>query len=190
MKSIINPIPKDLSKCIFTPLNYRGISLLCTISKVYSSILSVRINNYCDILNIFVEEQNGFRQNRSCIDHIFSISTIVKNYICDYKHVFCAFIDFKKAFDSINRDLLFYRLLSYNIDGKIFKAIKSLYKDTVSTVKINDYITEYFDVLYGVKQGDNLSPTLFNLFINNLASQIVVLKLVLNRLAFYSMQTI
>ena len=66
-------IPKDLSKCIFTPLNYRGMSLLCsTISKVYSSSLYVRINNYCDILNIFVEEQNGFRQNRSCIDHIIS----------------------------------------------------------------------------------------------------------------------
>ena len=74
------------------------------------------------------------------------------NYICDYKHVFCAFIDFKKAFDSTIRDLLIYRLLSYNIDGKIFKAIKSLYKDTVSTVKINDYVTEYFDVLHGVKQ--------------------------------------
>ena len=100
----------------------------------------------------------------------------------------------RKRVDSINRDLLFYRLLSYNIDGKIFKAIKSLYKDTVSTVKINDYITEYFAVLYGFKQGDNLSPTLFNLFINNLASQIKelhwVLKLVLNRLACYSMQTI
>ena len=120
VKSIINPIPKYLSKCLFTPLNYRGISLLCVISKVYSSILSVRINKYCDILNIFVEEQNVFRQNRSCIDHIFSITTIVKNYICDYKHVFCAFIDFKKAFDSINRNLLFFRLLSYNIDGKIF----------------------------------------------------------------------
>ena len=92
------------------------------------SILSVRINNYCDILNIFVEEQNGCRQNRSCIDHIFSITTIVKNYICEYKHVFCAFIDFKKAFDIINRDLLFYRLVSYNIDGKIFKAIKGLYR--------------------------------------------------------------
>ena len=134
--------------------------------------LSVRINNYCDILNIFDEEQNGFRQNRSYIDHIFSITTIVKNYICHYKHVFCAFIDIKKAFDSINRDILFYRLLSYNIDGKIFKAIKSLYKDTVSTVKINDYITEYLDVLHSVKQGDNLSSTLFNLFINNLVSKI------------------
>ena len=86
----------------------------------------------------------------------------MKNYICDYKHVFCAFIDFKKVFDSINRNILFYRLLSYNIDGKIFKAIKSLYKYTVSTVKIHYYITEYCDVLYGVKQGDNLSLTLFN----------------------------
>ena len=76
----------------------------------------------------------------------------MKSYICDYKHVLCAFIDFKKAFDSINRNLLFY-------------------KDTVSTVKINDYITKYVDILYGVKQDDNLSPTLFNLFINNLASQ-------------------
>ena len=70
----------------------------------------------------------------------------MKNYICDYKHVCCAFIDFKKAFDSINRDPLFYRLLSYNIDGKIFKAMKSLYKYTVCTVKINDYITEYIIV--------------------------------------------
>ena len=86
---------------------------------------------------MFVEEQNGFRQNRSCIDHIFSITTIVKNYICDYNHVFCVFIDFKNAFDIINRNLLFYRLLSYNIDGKIFNAIKSLYKVSVSTVKIN-----------------------------------------------------
>ena len=57
MKSIINPISKDISKCLFTPLNYRGISPLCTISNVYSSILSAGINNYCDIRNIFVEEQ-------------------------------------------------------------------------------------------------------------------------------------
>ena len=86
----------------------------------------------------------------------------MKIYICVYKHVFCAFIDFKKAFGSINRHLLFYRIVSYNIDGKIFEAIKSLYKDTVSIVKINDYYTtEYVDV-----------PTLFNLFINNIASQI------------------
>ena len=73
--------------------------------------------NYCDILKKIVQEQNGFRQNRSCIYHIYSITTIVKNCICDYKHVFCAFIDLKKAFDSTNRNILFYRFLSYNIDS-------------------------------------------------------------------------
>ena len=107
------------------PSKLQGDKLFCTISKVHSSLLSVRINNYFNILNIFVEQQNGFRQNRSCIDHIFSITSIVKNYICDYKYVFCAFIYFKKTFDSINRDILFYRLLSYNIDGKILRAINS-----------------------------------------------------------------
>ena len=85
-----------------------------------------------------------------------------KKYICDNKHVFCTFIDVNKAFDNINRNLLFYRLLAYNIEGKTFKDINSLYKDTVSTVKINENNNEFFDVLYGVKQGDNLSPTLFN----------------------------
>ena len=79
-----------------------------------------------------------------------------------YKHVFCALIDFKKAFDIMNINILFYRLLSYNIDGKIFKAIKSLYKDTVSTVKINDYTTEYLYGVYGVKQCDNLSLSFLN----------------------------
>ena len=133
--SIINLIPKYRYTCLFTPLNYSGIIHLCILSKVYSGILFIRINSYCDIRNILVDEQNCFRQNRSCIDHIFYI-TIVKNYICVYKCVFCSFIDFKKAFDAINRNRLIYRLLSYNIYGKIFKAIKSLNKDTVSTVKI------------------------------------------------------
>ncbi len=171
-KSIITPIPKDKSKCIYTPLNYRGISLLCTLSKVYSSILSVRINEYCELLDIIVDEQNGFRRDRSCNDHIFSITTIARNVISQKRSFVCAFIDFKKAFDCINRDLLKYRLLSYNIDGKIFNAIQSLYVKTQSTVKLNDVMTNFFDVTCGVKQGDNLSPTLFSLFINDLAIHI------------------
>ena len=65
--------------------------------------------------------------------------------------------------------MLMYRLLSYNIDGKMFRAIRNLYDNTQSTIKLNGYITEFFNVTCGVKQGDNLSPTLFSLFINDLA---------------------
>ena len=104
------------------------IHLLTT--EVYSSILSVRINDYCDLLDIMVDEQNGFRRGRSCIDHIFSITSIVKNSILMKQSVFCAFIDFQKAFDCINRNLLFIKRVSNNLDRKIYRGIKSLHKYT------------------------------------------------------------
>jgi hypothetical protein len=64
------------------------------------------------------------------------------------------------------------RLLQYNIDGKMFQAVNTLYKNTESCLKINNLYTQWFNVDYGVRQGDNLSPTLFGLFINDLAVEI------------------
>ena len=78
---------------------------------------------------------------------------------------YCASIDFKKAFDCINREFLLYKLLLYNIDGKLFKAINGLYNDSRSCINLNDVYTKFSDV----KQGDPLSHLLFNLFINDLA---------------------
>ena len=89
---------------------------------------------------------------------LFTLSTIVRNYISVKKSVYCAFIDFKKTFDCINKALLVYRLLRYNIDGKMLAAIRSLYTGTKSCIKLNDNITDYFDVKYGVKQGCNICP--------------------------------
>ena len=67
-----------------------------------------------------------------------------------------------KAFDCINRDFLFYKLLKNNIGGKIYSAIQELYKETVTCVQLSIKNIEWFQTLYGVRQGDNLSPTLFN----------------------------
>ena len=80
-KSIIKPIPKGSGKDPYVPLNYRGISLISCVSKVYSSLLNKRIVNFCNIRGIFPDEQNGFRSGRSCEDHIFSLSSIIKNRI-------------------------------------------------------------------------------------------------------------
>ena len=90
---------------------------------------------------------------------------------------FVAFVDLRKAFDSVDRDLLWHRLGHYGISGKFLDLIKCLYRDTEYCVRVNDTVTEPFPVTSGVKQGCLLSPTLFNLFINGLIEEIKQLNL-------------
>ena len=168
-KSIIKPIPKSSDKDPYLPLSYRGISLISCISKAYSSLLNDRIVKFCEKREIFPDEQNGFRSKRSCEDHIFSLSTLIKNRINQKKSTFCAFVDFEKAFDWVNRNLLLYRLLDNNIVGKMYFAVESILSNTMSCINLDSNVqTNWFDNVCGVKQGDSLSPTLFSMYINDL----------------------
>ncbi len=110
LKAIIKPIPKSSSKDPSVPLNYMGISLLSCLGKVFSGIINVRVVNYCEENGIYKDEQNGFRKHRSCEDHIFVLTSIIKNRMSEGRETFCAFIDMQKAFDFIDHDLLFYKL--------------------------------------------------------------------------------
>ena len=172
LKSVVRPIPKSSDKNPYVPLNYRGISLISCIGKIYSSILDNRLISYLDENNILVDEQNGFRKSRSCEDHIFTLSSIIKDKKMKNKSVFAAFIDMSKAFDCINRSLLLYKLLKNNINGNLYLAISALYNETLSCVQINNIRTDWFVTNQGVRQGDNLSPTLFNIYINDLALEL------------------
>ena len=88
------------------------------------------------------------------------------------KDTFLCFIDYKKAFDSVDRNLLMFKLYNIGIVGNIYRAISSLYSNPKSRIILQDYSTDYFDCPIGVKQGDCLSPTLFSIFINDLAIEI------------------
>ena len=158
LKTIIVPIPKSATKDPHVPLNYRGISLLSCVLKAYSGILNKRVTDYCELMEIFSDEQNGFRKDRSCVDHIFTVTSVVRNRMSNNLPTFACFIDMQKAFDWVDRNLLMYKMLMHNIDGKVYHAIKALYSHPISCIKINDKYTEWFPTTSGVKQGDCLSP--------------------------------
>ena len=131
------------------------------------------MQDYLEKNNILVEEQNGFRAGRSCIDHIFVLISVLRNRKALGKDTFLSFIDFQKAFDSVDRNLLLFRLSQVGINGSMYKAISSLYACPRARIILNEYQTNYFDCPIGVKQGDCLSPTLFSIFLNSLAEELV-----------------
>ena len=169
--SHIKPIPKK-EKDPRDPLQNRCITLMCCVSKLYSSILNRRLQIFLEKNNILVEEQNGFRASRSCIDHILVLCSILRNRKALGLSTFLSFIDFQKAFDSIDRNLLFFKLSQIGISGKFYNAIKAMYSNPRSKILLNEYETDFFECPIGVKQGDNISATLFSIFINDLAEQI------------------
>ena len=170
-KAVIHPILKRGKSPLF-PLSHRGISLMSCVCKAFSSILNNRITKYAEDENILAEEQNGFRRLRSCLDHIYALTTIIKNRKLQGLDTYCCFVDFAKAFDSVHYPFLWHKLMAYGIHGSMLNVIRSMYSNLQSCVRVNGRLTEWFDQTAGVRQGDTLAPTLFALYINDLASEI------------------
>ena len=177
--------PNDWSESIILPLfkkgnvndpnNYRGISLCNIASKLYSSVINNRIKFWIEINNITGEFQAGFKSKYSTIDHIFTLLACVQKQFSNTRNrkLYVAFIDFQKAFDSINRKLLWPILIKNKIHGKLLKCIKSMYSDVKARIRSGAKLTEIINCTEGVKQGDVCSPLLFSLFINELALEII-----------------
>lgn len=158
-EAIVIPIHKkgDKKECT----NYRGISLLNCTYKVLSKILQKRLEEYTS--NIIGEHQAGFTRGRSTTDQIFILKEAIAKYYEFNKSFLCLFIDFSKAYDSISRRRLWKIMEKYGIPKKLINLSKSSISESRCKVKINGEISEKFDVSTGVRQGDGVSPLLFNL---------------------------
>ena len=146
------------------PNNCRGITLLSILGRVFTIILNKRLTKWTESNKIISENQAGFRKGYQTFDHIFTLQTLAEQYINKKQKLFVCFVDFKKAYDLVWRNGLFYKLVKYGISSKIKNMISSLYSNVKSYVKVNDTLSKSFGCSLGLFQGCVLSPILFLLF--------------------------
>ena len=156
-KSQIIPVPKKGDLSLVT--NYRGISLIPIAAKIYNKLILNRLIPHVDPL--LRNNQNGFRAGRSTLSQILALRRIIEEMSHCNRDLALVFIDFSKAFDSVDRSMMFKILQLYGIPGEIIDAIKILYTDTSATILSPDGETSPFDICAGILQGDTLAPFLF-----------------------------
>ena len=154
------------------PNNYRGITLNSCLSKLFTYVLNMRLNNYCEDNELMDDNQIGFRRGFRTADHVFTLKTLIDKSFANKKKLYTCFVDFKKAYDTVWRNGLFFKMLKAKISPGFVQLLRDMYSKLRSCVQIQGGISPVFDSLIGLKQGCNLSPILFNLFINSLIHHI------------------
>jgi hypothetical protein len=132
-------------------------------------VLNNRLTPYAESNGLIDERQIGFRKGARTTDHTFVIKTLFNKY-CQHGNtpMYACFIDFQKAFDSVWHEALLIKLLRNGIGGLFYKIIKSMYLTACSCVKDKNGLSKSFPIGRGVKQGDVLSPLIFNMYLNDL----------------------
>jgi hypothetical protein len=148
----------DLSNCN----NWRGVTLLSLPSKILSRIISNRIKGYILVDNKLRREQMGFQKGRSCIGQVNTLRIILEQFNEFQSPLYLIFIDFEKAFDSINKNKMWDAIRILGIPEKIIRLIQQLYKNYTCQVKNNGKLSEPIIVESGVKQGCLLVYFIFN----------------------------
>ena len=165
--SALVPVPKPKGDASNQD-DYRGIAVGSALSKLYSMVLLKRLDTWAERNGIRAKGQAGFRSKRGTADNAFVLNHIIEKYQANKKPVYAAFIDFRKAYDSIDRNLLLSCLESYGLQGNFLNSIKNILNDVTLSVRIGNDISLPFSSKLGVKQGDPLSPLLFGLFIDRI----------------------
>ena len=181
--SLVNHFPKQLSVGLITAVyksgdkgdmsNYRGITVGSVIAKLFAMILDHRIAVWAEGESIKAKGQAGSRKDFRTTDNIFVLKSLIDKQKQTHGKLYSCFVDFKKAFDTVPRGLLWQVLERVGVRGPILDCIKSLYSHDSAAVRNQEGISDIFDCLMGVKQGCPLSATLFGLFVDGLEQHLM-----------------
>lgn len=171
-----NRIPEEWEENIIIPLykkgnksnceNYRAICLTSTLYKMYTKIIEGRLRG--EMEGKMEKEQAAYMKGKQTQDHISIVRKIIERAKEQGKELCIAFVDLKAAFDTVPRDKLWSCLKDYKISSKLLKAVKTVYKRVRGEVRIDGKSSNGFEMHRGIKQGDSLSPLLFNIYMDHI----------------------
>ena len=167
---IITPAHKKASKAVAE--NYRPISLTSHIIKIIERVIKKQIVEYLVNNNRITKNQHGFQKHRSCQTQLIPhVNTILLNFLMDID-TDMIYLDYAKAFDKVDHQLLLKKLYAYGIRGKLLMWINSYLSNRSQVVVINGVQSKPAKVVSGVPQGTVLGPVLFLLYLNDLECSI------------------
>jgi hypothetical protein len=144
--------------------NYRGISLLDHAGKVMLKIIVARVGKHAEEHGLLPEEQSGFRPKRSTVDMLYVVQMLQEFGRVKNVPLFFCFIDLTKAYDTVNRRLLWKILAKAGLPQELIELIRAFHDGTEACVSIEGEESAFFSVNQGLRQGCVLAPLLFNLF--------------------------
>ena len=145
--------------------NFRGIALVSHAGKVLLKIVVNRLSDLCEAQQILPEEQCGFRPARSTIDMLFEVCRLQELGRQRKIPLYMCFVDLQKAYDSVDRELLWKVLAGAGVPPVMIDVIRQFHDGMRTRVRMDDgELSEWFEVTQGLRQGCVLSPLLFNIF--------------------------
>ena len=148
--------------------NYRPISLLSIFDKIMEKIMHERLYKFLELNNILYSKQFGFRKNNSTIDALIKITDKIRESVDKGKYGCGIFIDLRKAFDTVNHNILLLKMEHYGVRGPSLQWFRSYISERKQYVYINGECSELKQISCGVPQGSVLGPLLFLIYINDL----------------------
>ena len=170
--SLVTPLHKKGS--LHDPNNYRAIAVASNIGKLFSSILLQRLISFRKISNADTKNQLGFCKEAQTSDHILTLTTCINKYLYHNNkgRVYACFVDYAKAFDTVCREALLYKLWHIGIQGRFFRCLDFMYSNSTAKVRLLSKLSEKIEIHCGTEQGHPMSPELFKCFINDLSEKL------------------